>query len=91
MTDNVSEEKASALLKEAAALIREKGWCQRQLKSDNGEYCAMGAIEAKTERFDEFSAAKALMKQRIGGHSVTKWNDEPQRTKDEVLAALEGR
>lgn len=74
----------------AADLLETKGWIQEQVKSEKG-FCAMGAIYETCE-LDEvnndcscFLCVGVLRKVH---EQLSDWNDEPGRTKEEVIALL---
>ncbi len=67
---------------EAANLIEEKGWCQGALRTQGGAHCVLGALIEASPSFD----LKPL--QALIGDSVAIWNDKPERTKEEIIAAL---
>jgi hypothetical protein len=82
-------------LREARALI-ERGWCQRaygrdadgcSVYEDNPSaicWCASGAINAKADY-----AARRVFGEAIGTDCIPGWNDAPERTQAEVLAAFD--
>lgn len=89
-------------LDKAADLIERDGWCQGVLRTATGEHCALGAIVETiagggiTDRAlaqsvwtnpDVIDARNALY-ETIGNKTIANWNDEPKRTKTEVVAAL---
>lgn len=91
------------VLTRAADVIDERGWCQGEAWAPGGQVCAHGAIwealgidridydqgELTTGARPVFGAACDAIRRHIGpGRSVTGWNDEPGRTKDDVTAAL---
>jgi hypothetical protein len=78
------EDVATALL-HAAALIREKGHCKGSYWSDHG-MCIVGALIAARASIDVFAA----LKKQTGTERIIDWNDAPERTTEEVIAALEG-
>lgn len=83
------------VLKRAGDLIRARGWCQGDFQAANGALCALGAIrrasggDARTE-----AEAVDVLLERIAsvvGHnafSVPGWNDQIDRTRDDVLRLL---
>lgn len=100
------------LLRKAAQVLRERGWCQGDYVDDKGCLCVYGAcivasgIEAKPansiKRFEDWAivrkaedlVAEPLRKaagvdDSFSRTSVNDWNDDPARTVDEVLDALE--
>lgn len=88
------------VLKDAAAYIEEKGWHQGSIvNARTGTVCTLGAIKAVTcglyaaQCDEEGISAVDLLKDRIrpaGYFMVSHWNDQPKRTKDEVLSLLRG-
>jgi hypothetical protein len=86
-------------LREARALI-ERGWTQGanardemgdRLFVDTDEavcFCMMGAIIAAVPP-DQLLAAEHLLKRAVNDEGVEYWNDAPERTQSEVLAAFD--
>jgi hypothetical protein len=82
---------------DAAADLLEKGWAQgHDAETSDGEsvelrsvratcFCAAAAIERKCG--DSYYAGLKLLEQVVGGGVVT-WNDAPERTQAEVVAAV---
>lgn len=100
--DHTPEEldEASKLLLRAAALIEKHGWCQNYLISPEGKLCFAGAMKVAAYgipfpsrpgaiqptmemAWDRFEKAVGVKWGR-----ASKWNDEPGRTKDEVVAKI---
>jgi hypothetical protein len=92
--------KTSEVLRKAADEIRRRGWHQGHYGSDSSDpdscaVCALGAIHA-ADRDDpwedssdlSFAAASALSSV-LDGEYVDVWNDNPERTVEEVLEAFE--
>jgi hypothetical protein len=81
---------ARAVLLEAAAIV-ERGWCQFQSghRRKDGARCATGAIDDAAGGDINLSvdAFEALCRVIDGTHIAT-WNDAPERTKADVIAAL---
>lgn len=83
------------ILKDAAALIEQRGWCQGTGFTVAGEVCAFVAIN-EVSPGDPLGRAKAyeLLQSRIRktqrSCSIMVWNDDPKRTKAEVLATMRG-
>ena len=83
----VKDTTVRGVLLAAARLIERKGWCQGAGTDARGRHCLMGALnEVGTIRGID-RARTALMRQ-FPGSFVTTWNDEPWRTKKQVLTAL---
>lgn len=86
----------SQVLLAAAARIERDGWCQGGCGRDGDRRCMMAALG------DEHDLAlptapswltlyRALERHiRPGSKLLSVWNDQPDRTVDEVLAALRG-
>lgn len=80
----------------AAAYIRENGWCQRHLFLGT-KCCTVGAVwkgsmyEGQTEdqHFARDYGLFMAVRDELNGPAVAKWNDEPGRTKEEVLAVFD--
>lgn len=74
----------------AAARLRKYGWCK-------GEYfkgkkcCALGAIRkaCKADQDDTDLARAFASAIGVGQFDVHKWNDKPERTKEEVIEAFD--
>lgn len=80
---------AAFILRQAAGIIRERGWCQGKL-FDGIKCCvagAMGQVSPVGDVEEHWKARKILTDQI--GPSWGEWNDVPSRTVDEVLEMLE--
>lgn len=73
------------VLDEAADLIEREGWWQRGGGEDG--YCPITALGTLPHRAGLLALAMTELRARVGG-SIIEWNDEPGRTKAEVLALL---
>ena len=93
---------ASVALERAAALIAEKGWtqgvtardvtgCPVHSSSDRAvSFCVVGAVCLKGQpRVGEVHPAFAFIETVIGCSGVAGWNDEIERTKHDVVTALD--
>ena len=80
---------AGEVLLKAAEIIEERGWCQNALSNGTG-FCAVGALGmASRERGGQgFTEAWARLEANVLGLNVADWNDNPFRTKEEVVAKL---
>lgn len=88
--------KDSEVLECAAKLLEEKGWIQHSYRDDNNQHCVVGAVAVCKESFMAngsilgYPASNILRANEfpvING-SCSAWNDDPSRTKEEVIAAL---
>jgi hypothetical protein len=83
----------AATLRAAADLIRREGWTQARFFDERtGCRCIAGALRECTDSTQWMYAVEALARQ-VGvppwPTSIYNWNDDPDRTVDEVIAALE--
>jgi hypothetical protein len=82
----------SSVCLQAAEILREKGWVQNVMHSDQG-HCMVGALEAATRgNFNFRWTVQNAVNRHLGrdnGDTLTVWNDMPGRTREEVIAALE--
>jgi hypothetical protein len=88
----------AADLRAAAEVLRRDGWTQEVFcDPSTGSRCAQGALDAvyapreRDGSYDESAedAAYAQVCAVIGTNRLISWNDEPGRTAEEVIAALE--
>lgn len=87
------------LLLDAADVIRKNGHCKNALRDAAGRVCAIGAImEAAREAYpgpnwsgfrDRVTDAFRLVEEVGGIPCIAAWNNAPERTADEVIAAFE--
>lgn len=79
-------------LRQARALI-ERGWTQGWFVSSDGlGVCPIGAINKVYIGHATFrggESAKRLLRKAIGCPCIAPWNDAPERTQAEVLAAFD--
>lgn len=75
------------LLLTAADLIEKRGWIQGEFRSDDGRYCAMGAIQEIDCPSQEKWIAMARVTQTLRMDLVA-WNDHRSRTKEQVVTKL---
>lgn len=87
----------------AAEVLRERGWTQRLAVADDGRVCAMGAIwvamgaDLREGVFNQNGASadtvieveNAFRKAMNCDQFVARWNDEPGRTVENVIAGFE--
>ena len=85
----------------AAQLLREKGWCQKAFSETDGSLCILGALTIADDPDFPPSKHGGLVPPKITaianeflsqlGIAIWQWNDAPGRTKEQVIALLEGR
>lgn len=75
------------LLDQAADLIESDGWWGHGAEPDaDGNlvgHCSLTAL-TMIGRFPQVKVALALLQRRVGGDPLA-WNDDPERTADEVI------
>ena len=76
------------ILNAAADAIEEHGWTQGRFGTQHVGFCAMGAMRhvSGLSTVIEESAAYDLLRAHVG--STSYWNDEPGRTKEQVVTVL---
>lgn len=93
------EDEVVKTLRRAAELIRERGWCQGVQEDDKRRLCVMGALHTAVHGshfkigYPLVSAARAQLEQFVQINSrddAVDWNNHVERTKAQVIAALEG-
>lgn len=80
----------SLLLRLAAVTVR-RGWCQGTLHDSYGNHCLVDALYVNNDGdFDKmFYLAFTRLVKVLRTPFVASWNDQPGRTKEEVIVALE--
>ena len=73
------------VLNGAADLIERRGWAQGYSPL---RCCALTAILRAADGVSTYDAERALKAEIAPARVITWWNDEPGRTKAEVVAAL---
>lgn len=83
------------VLNKAADILERDGWCQRSGRGESGERCSTSAISDATPLGDDLTfhtARRVFQKYVWRNHAEVKlvyeWNDEPERTKEQVIDAL---
>lgn len=81
-------------LNECADLLEREGWCQYAPRSAAGERCmvaVMGDISADSLSFfiDMSRAVRSYLPLDYN-YPISRWNDDPARTAEEVIAAFRG-
>lgn len=80
---------AAAIFRRAAANLRESGWIQRTNGGPTQGYCAAGALRNACSESSHFLPVYYLTMDRLLGHWVEGWNDQPGRTGEEVIRLLD--
>ena len=78
------------LLLDAADLLEKYGWCQGSYHNRQHQFCMVGAVwaAAKTEVLNTAVKEASNHLIEITGPDITGWNDRPERTREEIIAAL---
>lgn len=94
----LSLDETSKLLLKAAAVIDERGWCQNEIGSRDGQVCLEGALYVAfygklavnhyLESHPVTYEALCRIRKAVGMNAAFEWNDAPGRTKEEVVAKL---
>jgi hypothetical protein len=103
MVDKQSLPSFGPVFRRAAEVLRERGWCQGQLRTASWSVCALGALQdaleetgfawLSSEAFEarrQLEEAVTLMFGYVISHGVGVgyWNDEEDREQTEVEKAL---
>lgn len=85
----------SDVLRKAADVIRERGWNQGHFETLGGRVCVLGAInvacglDADSMKLPlSYLDAEAALRAVLPVPWPSEWNDERDRTAEEVIAAL---
>ena len=84
------------VLLKAADIIEEKGWYQGNMIGPKGELCMLGALNVASDYSLEYFNVRTVVRDHLHisvkdkSFSLSNWNDAPERTKEEVIAALRG-
>lgn len=87
----------------AIKVLEQYGWCQGEIGNEEKGYCTIGAIAKSAQRIlgDGSIINTFGIKERTWSHAykctckkhphpdIAVWNDEEDRTKEEVIKALE--
>lgn len=87
--------RTAEILETAAEVIEERGWCQNVLVSDDGRFCAIGAINEASYRvwglnalrFEASRQSILALDRQVQGFCHD-WNDRPERSEFDVIDAL---
>lgn len=71
----------------AADLLERGGWCQGRGRGPGGSKCLVMALVYATIKDADYPKAIEALESRLGKRPAD-WNDEPGRTKEEVIALL---
>jgi hypothetical protein len=80
--------KFSTILQRARQILINDGWCQGDMYNHKGAHCALGAISAVDANVPsnwEISPLSYV----TPGSSIAGWNDEIDRTLEDVLKAFD--
>jgi hypothetical protein len=83
MSDQVAD-----VLDDAADLLECGGWIQEALYDSEGGFCSVGALYEVCEDPLVRNAAYGALFPLNGRRSVADWNNDPLRTKQQVLDAF---
>lgn len=74
-------------LREARKLI-ERGWCQGEAQIGH-QFCILGACGWASGDSDLYFDMREPLQKATGCEALSRWNDAPERTQAEVLAAFD--
>lgn len=87
-----AEERAIVIFDDAVKVIKEYGWTQGQAGNERIGYCLLGSIWKARMRVKARADAQKLtittLIEVLDEPALATWNDDPKRTKRQVLAAL---
>lgn len=73
----------------AKELLLEKGWCQKIGTNAQGQHCIVGALDVVVPKAPGFYPAYDYLRSVLGSNNLISWNDEPERTFDDVINLLD--
>lgn len=80
------------VLRHAARIIEERGHAKGALEDDEGGVCALGAIlvasSGSSNDWGPNGREASCALSNTVGYSIAGWNNRPERTASEVIAAL---
>jgi hypothetical protein len=86
--DNTSD-----VLRKAAEILGERGWCQRSSMDDQGHLCALGALGVASRAISPsaYTKAGAALARHLcieSRYDIPEWNDVQGRTAEDVILAM---
>jgi hypothetical protein len=75
-------------LRAAADLLATNGWIQGQPSDEHDRYCMVGAVNVVTDDADVYQDAIRVIHEHLDNWGIAQWNDQPERTAEEVIAVL---
>lgn len=84
----VKDEPWRKVLREAANILQEKGWCQCQAEDRFGHVCMAQAISLACKKDFSLYGETTMRFRTILGMEAVHWNDTEGRTKEQVIAKL---
>lgn len=85
-------EQAAIILRSAQQMIVNHGWCQKRFCDDQGRMCVAGALirgRVGATDYVYMMSRGFFAKATYTFYDITRWNDAPGRTKEEVLKAFD--
>lgn len=77
---------SSELLRASKAAMQIRGWGQKaNVNPSTGALCVEGALLSIHASFADTKTAASLLIDALGSRDVIGWNDNPMRTKDDVM------
>jgi hypothetical protein len=75
----------------AAQYLAENGWIQNSYGEHDGPRCMMGALYSCADQYDVFAVDDVFcdLTKVTNTPALTRWNDKPERTKEEVIGLLQ--
>ena len=94
--DGTRPDEANLLLLRAADLIEERGHAKHALEDSRGGLCILGALrmadagttDLTAPRSKGYHKAREKVSDKIGKGDLASWNNQPERTQQEVIDAL---
>ncbi len=98
MAEDTTEATPADVLRDAAKVLRERGWCQHQSSDNQGRVCAVGALWDVTECMSGWADSKArkvlatflgLHVSDDGSDGIPEWNDTIATDGEQVAQTME--